>query len=207
MVTDIKVYNTKHLKQTKMMDEARLIKPQSGSILISEPFLGDPNFERSVILLCNHSEDEGTFGLVLNRLSNLKLSDVVDIYNDAFDVTLGIGGPVQYNTLHYIHRLSNLPQAVKLGEDLYWGGDFEMLRTMIGSGIVTSADIRFFLGYSGWTPGQLQEEIDKNVWIVNNNAVNKLFNLEADTLWRSILRQMGGKYKVLSNYPVDPRLN
>ena len=79
--------------------------------------------------------------------------------------------------------------------------------TMIGSGIVTSADIRFFLGYSGWTPGQLQEEIDKNVWIVNNNAVNKLFNLEADTLWRSILRQMGGKYKVLSNYPVDPRLN
>ncbi|WP_317164472.1 YqgE/AlgH family protein [Pontibacter fetidus] len=190
-----------------MMEEARLTKPQSGSILISEPYLGDPNFDRSVVLLCNHNEAEGTFGLVLNRLSNLKLSDVVDIYNDTFDVTLGIGGPVQYNTLHYIHRLSNLPQAVKLGEDLYWGGDFEMLRTMIGSGIVTSADIRFFLGYSGWTPGQLQEEIDKNVWIVNNNAVNKLFNLEADTLWRSILRQMGGKYKVLSNYPADPRLN
>lgn len=190
-----------------MMEEARLTKPQSGSILISEPYLGDPNFDRSVVLLCNHNEAEGTFGLVLNRLSNLKLSDVVDIYNDAFDVTLGIGGPVQYNTLHYIHRLPNLPQAVKLGEDLYWGGDFEMLRTMIGAGIVTSADVRFFLGYSGWTPGQLQEEIDKNVWIVNNNAVNKLFNLEADTLWRSILRQMGGKYKVLSNYPVDPRLN
>ncbi|WP_317164594.1 YqgE/AlgH family protein [Pontibacter burrus] len=190
-----------------MMEEEKAAKIQSGSILISEPFLGDPNFERSVILLCNHDEGEGTFGLVLNRLSNLKLSDVVDIYNDDFDVTLGIGGPVQYNTLHYIHRLPNLAQAVKLGEELYWGGDFEMLRTMIGAGIVTSADIRFFLGYSGWTPGQLQEEIDKNVWIVNNNAVNKLFNLEADTLWRSILRQMGGKYKVLSNYPVDPRLN
>ncbi|MER2998414.1 YqgE/AlgH family protein [Pontibacter populi] len=188
-------------------EEERLIKPQSGSILISEPYQGDPNFERSVVLLCNHNEAEGTFGLVLNKLSDMKLSDVVDIYNDAFDVTLGIGGPVQFNTLHYLHRLPDLPQAVKLGEDLYWGGDFEMLRTMIGSGLVTSADVRFFLGYSGWTAGQLQEEIDKNVWIVNNNAVNKLFNLEADTLWRSILRQMGGKYKVLSNYPVDPRLN
>lgn len=188
-------------------EDEKVEKIQSGSILISEPFLGDPNFERAVVLLCNHNEAEGTFGLVLNKLSNLKLSDVVDIYDDTFDATLGIGGPVQYNTLHYIHRLPNLAQAVKLGEDLYWGGDFEMLRTMIGAGIVTAADIRFFLGYSGWTPGQLQEEIDKNVWIVNNNAVNKLFNLEADTLWRNILRQMGGKYKVLSNYPVDPRLN
>lgn len=189
------------------MDEDSLNKPQNGSILISEPYLGDPNFERTVVLICSHSEEEGTFGLVLNRISNLKLSDVIDIYDDTFEAELGIGGPVQYNTLHYVHRLSQLPQAVKLGENLYWGGEFEMLRTMITSGIISTDDIRFFLGYSGWTPGQLQEEIDKNVWIVNNNATNKLFNLEVDTLWRNILRQMGGKYKVLSNYPVDPRLN
>ncbi|WP_242928133.1 YqgE/AlgH family protein [Pontibacter vulgaris] len=189
------------------MEEERLTKPQSGSILISEPYLGDPNFERTVVLLCSHDATEGSFGLVLNRVSNLKLSDVIDLYNDSFDMTLGIGGPVQYNTLHYVHRISQLAQAVKLGEDVFWGGDFEMLRNMIGSGIVSTSDIKFFLGYSGWTPGQLEEEIDKNVWIVNNNAANKLFNLEADTLWRNILRQMGGKYKVLANYPVDPRLN
>jgi putative transcriptional regulator len=189
------------------MEEETLNKPQNGSILISEPYLGDPNFERTVVLICSHSEDEGTFGLVLNRMSNLKLSDVIDVYSDSFEAELGIGGPVQYNTLHYVHRLTELSQAVKLGEDVYWGGDFEMLRTMIGSGLVSPSEIRFFLGYSGWTPGQLQEEIDKNVWIVNNNAANKLFNLEADSLWRSILREMGGKYKVLSNYPVDPRLN
>ena len=189
------------------MEDTSITKPQNGSLLISEPYLGDPNFERSVVLLCSHNEDEGTFGLVLNRKSNLKLSDVIDVYNDTFDAELGIGGPVQYNTLHYVHRLSELPQAIKLGEDLYWGGDFEILRTMIGSGIVSTSDIKFFLGYSGWTPGQLQEEIDKNVWIVNNNATNKLFNLEADKLWRSVLKDMGGKYKVLSNYPLDPRLN
>lgn len=189
------------------MEATGSIKPQSGSILISEPYLGDPNFERSVVLICNHSETEGSFGLVLNRLSNLKLSDVVEVYNEEFDVVLGVGGPVQYNTLHYVHRIPQLEQAVKLSEDVYWGGDFEMLRTLIGTGEVTPDDIKFFLGYSGWTSGQLQEEIDKNVWIVNNNATNKLFNLEADTLWRNILRQMGGKYKVLSNYPTDPRLN
>jgi putative transcriptional regulator len=189
------------------MEDENEKKPQNGSILISEPYLGDPNFERTVVLICSHVEDEGTFGLVLNRMSNLKLSDVVDIYNDQFEAELGIGGPVQYNTLHYVHQISDLAQAVQLSDDLYWGGDFESLRQMIAAGDVTTDDIRFFLGYSGWTPGQLQEEIDKNVWIVNNNATNKLFNLDADTLWRGILRQMGGKYKVLSNYPVDPRLN
>ncbi|RIJ41645.1 YqgE/AlgH family protein [Pontibacter oryzae] len=189
------------------MTDNREIKPQNGSILISEPYLGDPNFERSVVLLCSHVEDEGSFGLVLNRASNLNLSDVLDVFSDDFDMTLGIGGPVQYNTLHYIHRLPGLHQAVKLAQDVYWGGDFEMLRTMIDTGQVKKDDIRFFLGYSGWTPGQLQEEIDKNVWIVNNNAANKLFNLDTETLWRSILREMGGKFKVLSNYPDDPRLN
>ncbi|WP_108211260.1 YqgE/AlgH family protein [Pontibacter mucosus] len=189
-----------------MMADSKTIKPRSGSILISEPYLGDPNFERSVILLCSH-EEEGSFGLVLNRPSNLHLSDVLDVFEEDFDMVLGVGGPVQYNTLHYIHRLADLPQAVKLNDNLYWGGDFEVLRTMIDTGQVAKEDIRFFLGYSGWTPGQLQEEVDKNVWIVNNNAANKLFTLDTETLWRSILRQMGGKFKVLSNYPDDPRLN
>ncbi|MHA6247891.1 YqgE/AlgH family protein [Pontibacter sp. CAU 1760] len=189
------------------MEDKTTIKPQNGSLLISEPFLGDPNFERTVILLCNHSEAEGSFGLVLNRVSNLKLSDVLDIDQESFDVDLGVGGPVQYNTLHYVHRLPDLPQAVKLDDGLFWGGDFELLRTMISTGLINKDDIKFFLGYSGWTAGQLQEEIDKNVWIVNNNAANKLFNLDADNLWSSVLREMGGKFKVLSNYPVDPRLN
>ncbi len=175
--------------------------------MISEPFLGDPNFERTVILLCSHSEQEGSFGLVLNRTSTLKLSDVLDLEETVADVELGVGGPMQHNTLHYVHRMPDLPQSVKLDEGLYWGGDFDMLQTMIRAGAINMEDIRFFLGYSGWTAGQLQEEIDKNVWIVNNNAANKLFNLDSDTLWRNVLREMGGKFKVLSNYPVDPRLN
>ncbi|MCJ8163567.1 YqgE/AlgH family protein [Pontibacter sp. E15-1] len=189
------------------MEDKNSLKPQTGSLLISEPFLGDPNFERTVILLCSHSEQGDSFGLVLNRTSNLKLSDVMDIDQEIFDMTLGVGGPMQYNTLHYVHRLPTLPQSVKLEEGLYWGGDFDLLRNMISTGLIQTDDIKFFLGYSGWTAGQLQEEIDKNVWIVNNNAANKLFNLDSDTLWRNVLREMGGKFKVLSNYPVDPRLN
>lgn len=181
-------------------------KIRSGSILISEPFLGDPNFERTVVLICRHDE-EGSFGLVLNRKSNLKLSDVLDIEQFNSDLELNIGGPMQYNTLHYIHQLTQLEESIALGNSVYWGGDYEKLKYLLSTGSVASDEIRFFLGYSGWSAGQLEEEIENNVWIVNNKDTNNLFNLNQDTLWREILKQMGGKYKVLANYPIDPSLN
>src|SRR5690606_24986399 len=136
------------------MEEESENKPQNGSILISEPYLGDPNFERTVVLICSHVEGEGTFGLVLNRQSNLKLSDVVDIYNDTFEAELGIGGPVQYNTLHYVHQIATLPQAVQLNDNLYWGGDFEALRTVSGTGEGTQAATNVIIGYYDLTSSQ-----------------------------------------------------
>ncbi|MDB5263832.1 MAG: hypothetical protein JWQ14_3115 [Adhaeribacter sp.] len=181
-------------------------KVRSGSILISEPFMGDPNFERTVVLICRHDE-EGSFGLVLNRKSNLKLSDVLDIEQYNTDMELNIGGPMQYNTLHYLHQVEALEESISLGNSVYWGGDYEKLKVLLATGAIAPDDIQFFLGYSGWSPGQLEEEIENNVWIVNNKATDNLFNLNQDTLWREILKQMGGKYKVLANYPIDPSLN
>ncbi len=179
---------------------------QNGSILISEPFLGDPNFERSVVVICQH-DPEGTVGLVLNRISNLSLSDVVEVNQQVFDMALAVGGPMQPNTLHYIHQLADLPDAKAISTELYWGGDFEELTRLLNDGVVSEDQIRFFVGYSGWSPGQLEEEIEKNVWFVNNNAANKLLTLNTDTLWRDILKEMGGKYKMYANYPADPSLN
>ncbi len=179
---------------------------RSGSILISEPFLGDPNFERTVVLICRHDE-EGTFGLVLNRKSNLKLSDVLDIEQGNGDMELNIGGPMQYNTLHYIHQLEALQESIPLGKSVFWGGDYDQLQEMLAAGQIEPDEIRFFLGYSGWSPGQLEEEIERDSWIINNTYTDRLFDLDQDKLWREILKQMGGKYKVLANYPIDPSLN
>jgi putative transcriptional regulator len=181
-------------------------KIRSGTILISEPFMGDPNFERTVVLVCRHDE-EGSFGLVLNRKSNLRLSDVLDIFQHNGDMELSIGGPMEYNTLHYIHQIDHLQEAIPLSQSVFWGGDYDQLKELLSSGLISSDEIRFFLGYSGWSPGQLQEEIEKKIWIVNNTATDLLFDLNQDSLWREILKQMGGKYKVLANYPIDPSLN
>lgn len=183
-----------------------MTKVKSGSILISEPFLGDPNFERTVVLVCKH-DAEGSFGLVLNRKTNLKLSDVPELEQLNFDMELHVGGPMEHNTLHYIHQIPALAESIVLGPSVFWGGDFEQLKYLLNNRKIEADDIRFFLGYSGWSADQLEDEIKNNVWIVNNSATDKLFNLNTDSLWRDILKQMGGKYKILSNYPIDPSLN
>ena len=182
-----------------------------GSLLISQPFLGDPNFERTVVLLCSHSEEEGSFGLVLNRPANLQLSDVLALPGGetlpAATTPLGLGGPVQPDTLHFLHQQPDLPQAVDLGGGVAWGGDFKRLLQLLVQGQVDAADVRLYVGYSGWTAGQLAEEVKENVWIVHPNAAAKVFTLTTDAFWQAILREKGGRYRMLSNYPTDPRLN
>lgn len=181
------------------------MNPSKGKFLISEPFLGDPNFERSVVLLCEHNE-QGSFGLVLNQKSNLSLGDVMEgIYGD---FQLYVGGPVEQNTLHYIHRLGDqIPESIPLGNGIYWSGDFEEIKTLMNIGKIPENDIRFFLGYSGWGERQLTDEMKRNSWIVSNADAEFIFDTPNEQFWRAVLKRMGGEYKVLSNYPTDPRLN
>jgi len=183
----------------------------NGSLLISQPFLGDPNFERSVVLLCRHDAEDGSFGLVLNRASNLRLGDVLELpggeATPAAHLPLMLGGPVEPDTLHYLHRRPGVPEAIEIDEEVYWGGDFGVLLDLLVRGELGPDDVRFYAGYSGWTTGQLAAEVRENVWIVHPNAAGKVFTLNNDAFWQSILREKGGRYRALSNYPVDPRLN
>ncbi len=177
----------------------------SGSILVAEPFLGDANFDRAAILVCEHNH-EGTFGLVINQTTDLHLSDVIDdIYAD---LPLYVGGPVQQNTLHFIHRRPDLiDNSIQIIEGLFWSGDFEQMKQAVNLGLLASDDVRFFVGYSGWNKGQLTDELLAKSWIVTRTDATFLFNTPANEFWRGILKRMGGEYKVLSNYPIDPRLN
>ncbi len=180
--------------------------PARGKLLIAEPFLGDANFERSVVLLCEHNES-GSFGLVLNQSTQLMLKDV--IADDLFsDVPLHIGGPVEQNTLHFIHSLGEqIEESIQVSDRLYWGGDFEQVKSLLNRGKITPEEIRFFIGYSGWGSGQLQHELNQQAWIVTNAESDFIFRTTAEQFWRGILRRMDGKYKALANYPTDPRLN
>jgi len=177
----------------------------TGSLLVAEPFLGDGNFDRSVVLVCEYSP-AGTFGLIMNQATDLQLSDVLeDVYAD---LPLFVGGPVQQNTLHFIHRRPDLIEgSIQVDQGLYWSGDFEQVKQAVNLGTLTEQDIRFFLGYSGWDGGQLTSEISHKSWIVTRADAEFLFETPALDFWRDVLKRMGGMYRTIAHYPADPSLN
>lgn len=182
------------------------LQPEKGRLLISEPYLPDPNFERTVVLLCEHNT-EGSFGFVLNKPSILKVQEVMDDFG-VFENIVYVGGPVQQDTLHFIHRNGNIINAVEIAGQVYWGGDLENLLLLTDTKQISGADIRFFLGYSGWGPGQLDEELENDSWIVCDYVTDQLlFDTDPQVMWRKALESMGGRFSVYSNYPIDPRLN
>lgn len=181
--------------------------PQIGNILISEPFLQDDHFARSVILLCD-IQPEGSVGFILNKPSILKLQDLVQGL-DFLDKEVFVGGPVEQNSLHYIY-IAEIPilDSISIGKNLWWGGDFDVLIEEIKIGNLQISKIRFFLGYSGWSAGQLEEECSENAWIICQENINQsYFDNTSDQLWKNLLQRMGGEFKALANYPIDPRLN
>lgn len=182
------------------------LKPEKGRLLISEPYLADPNFERTVVLLCEHSE-EGSFGFVVNKPSIIKIGEVMeDIRN--VDERVFVGGPVQQDTLHFLHRNTDIEKAVKIRDEIYWGGDFETLVTQLDTAAIRPSDVRFYLGYSGWASGQLESELQEDSWIVCDFVTDELlFDTDPTVVWKKALGNMGGRFSVYSNYPVDPRLN
>lgn len=181
-------------------------QPEKGKVLISEPFLMDPNFKRSIVLLGEHNED-GTVGFILNKPTNLKLNQLVDDFPE-FDAPVYFGGPVQINSMQFIHRAGDIIEgSTPIIDGLYWGGSYEVLRLLIESKQVEPSDFRFFIGYSGWSPGQLDSELKINSWLVSSATTENVFSDEPDKLWGDILRKMGKKFALLASFPEDPSVN
>lgn len=178
---------------------------KKSTILLSQPYLGDPNFDWTTILLCEYNDD-GTYGFILNDKSNLLLEDVVEGFeNTGFPIFYG--GPVDQDALFFIHKMKDLPGALEVCKGVYVHGDFDELKSRVALGQMKSEDIRFFLGYSGWDKDQLGEEIERKSWFINNTHSKKVMNMEVDSLWRTILKEMGGKHKQYANYPTNPGEN
>ena len=183
-----------------------MVQVSAGEILIADPFLKDPNFMRTVIVICDHQE-QGSFGFVLNKLYDLVLGDLIAGLEDSkFPVYMG--GPVQLDTIHFLHRCPELiTGGYQITDGIYWGGDFEAVAELIKEDRLTKKDIRFFIGYSGWSEGQLQEEMKQKSWITSKATSSLIFLSDADGIWKEALKQLGGEYEQMVNYPIDPQLN
>lgn len=184
------------------------VLPTRGKILISEPFLSDEIFGRSVILLIDHT-DKGSMGLVINKQLPVILLD--DLFEDLKPleekVPIYKGGPIGMDTLFYLHTLKNIPEALPIRKGLYLNGNFNAIKEYISQGNKINGHIRFFVGYSGWEGEQLDNEIKENTWLVSKEANTYLMNPNTKHMWKQALKKMGSKYEAWSRFPQVPSLN
>ncbi len=180
--------------------------PGKGRILIAEPFMKDPYFKRSVVLLADHDE-KGSFGFILNKTIELELNSALLDFPH-YDDALYMGGPVGTDQLFYIHTLGDrIPNSVEVTKGLWWGGDFKKIKNLIKKQEAESGQIRFFIGYAGWEASQLDKEMKEHSWIVAMPEVEVIMNSAADDLWPKVIKSLGGEYRMMANYPEDPQLN
>lgn len=178
----------------------------AGVLLIADPFLKDPNFMRTVVLLTEH-RDDGSIGFVLNRRYENTLDELLPEM-EGFKLPVYYGGPVQMNTIHFLHRYpAEITGGVEVMKGVYWGGDFDAVIALVNSGKADPEKIRFYIGYSGWSAGQLDAEITEKTWLTVQATRNLVFHSAAEEIWKDSLKHLGGEYEMMINFPIDPQLN
>ena len=183
-----------------------MIEPAPGILLIADPFLKDPNFLRTVVFLCEHRE-EGSFGFVLNRQYENTLDELIPEL-EGFPLPVYYGGPVQMDSIHFLHQYPNeIPGSQEVSKGIYWGGDFDAVVNLIKNEDIDPARIRFYIGYSGWTGGQLSSEMGEKTWLTVKATRQLIFHKNYEEIWKDALRHLGGDYEIMVNFPIDPQLN
>jgi putative transcriptional regulator len=179
--------------------------PGRGKVLISEPFLSDRFFNRTIVFLTEHGP-EGSVGFILNRVLELRVNTAVEEL-ECWEENLSIGGPVSSDTLHYLHSLGEkIPGSRLVVPGIWWGGDLDVIRSLINSGHVNRDQLRFFLGYAGWSKGQLQKELKDNSWVIANVPNDVVMKSRGD-VWKDVLRSLDNKYKIWAEFPESPEMN
>lgn len=183
------------------------LEPEKGKLLVAEPsIIGDVSFTRSVVLLAEHNKD-GTIGFILNKPLNFTITQLIPQIKKPYPVFNG--GPVEQDNLYFIHKVpQHLDDSIEIADGVYWGGDFETVIQLINKGFIREDDIRFFLGYSGWKPKQLLQELSENSWIiVENREQSHIIQRTSIALWKEKMIELGGDYLIWSNAPENPHFN
>jgi len=177
-----------------------------GQLLLDSGQLGGSFFQRTVVLICQH-DAEGAFGLVLNRATGNKVGEMIvaDLPESLKACPLFLGGPVQPSALSYLHSDAFVPDG-NVMPNLSLGHSLDTL-IEIGESFSPTRKIRLFAGYAGWSPGQLEDEMKRKAWVTHPASLDLVFDSDPDKLWRKILSQKGGRYKLLSQMPEDLSLN
>jgi len=183
------------------------LKPAKGLLLVAEPsIIGDHSFNRSIVLIAEYSES-GSVGFILNKPLEYSLKDFIPDLDSSIPVYNG--GPVEQDNLYFIHKVPELiPNSIEISNGIYWGGDFNEIINLLQDNKIQDTDIRFFLGYSGWSNSQLDEEIEDNSWVITKNKYeNRILGKKSNDFWKEKMIEFGGEYLIWSNAPENPSYN
>lgn len=185
---------------------------EAGDLLVAEPFLTENWFDHAVISIIDHNDDEGTTGVVLNVPILSTLDEVLDgVERKGDPVTVFCGGPLSHDRLYFVHTLGDevIPDARPYAPGLWIGGDFNAAVRYVNEGYPLDGMIRFFIGYSGWAPGQLKREIKESTWAVLKPSMSPAEQLSGfgDAMWHDAVRQLGDRYRPWQMVPKEARDN
>tara|TARA_B100001109_G_C18863713_1_gene475553 strand:- start:1283 stop:1876 length:594 start_codon:yes stop_codon:yes gene_type:complete len=190
----------------RKISELSTLKAQKGRLLVAEPFMDDPYFKRSVVLLTEHNKD-GSVGFILNQPMEIKLNELIEDFPE-FNSQVFLGGPVQPQNLFYLHEKGDLiPESTEVSQNLFWNGNFGVLKGLIEQSLIQESDIKFFLGYSGWDKKQLEQELESDSWFVQNSNRKFVFEYQSDELWKKVMESAEKDIALMANFPEDPNLN
>jgi putative transcriptional regulator len=186
------------------LQEPKQIK--KGDLLISEPLLPDSNFARSVILICDDTNQEH-IGFVINKIyPNYRLNHLVTMF-EQIDKEVRLGGPVQQNVIQVLHKNPSISETCDVSDGIYWGGDFDEIRNKILTNEMSIDDTWFFLGYSGWYKNQLKKELEENSWLVLRHDLSEIMSFHPEEIWKKCVLLLEKKFHFMTKFPTDPRLN
>ncbi len=182
------------------------IEPTKGKLLVADPSIwSDASFNRSIVLLSELNE-EGAVGFIMNKPSIYTINDLIPEIDS--DLRIYNGGPVSKENLYFVHRLPELiHDSIEIGDGIFWGGDFDTVQSLLENESLSPKDIRFFLGYSGWSKDQLADELETTSWKVIENKHKNIFRIHHTSFWKDELMKFGGEYQLWANAPENPSLN
>ena len=183
--------------------------PVAGAVLVAKPTVDDLCFKRGVILLVNHNAHD-SMGLMVNYEAGYLLHEVIPGIDCEEEIPVYIGGPVDTERLFYIHTLGPdiIPRSREIAGGIYIGGDYDAVKAYVNSGATVDGKIKFLVGYSGWSAGQLDAEIRRHDWAVDlNPSRNIIMRYSGDEAWRKAVAHFGDRYRMWLNWPNSNILN
>ena len=184
-------------------------KPAAGQLLIAEPFLRDRYFTHSVICLIEYEEYGTAMGIVMNHSTNYTLQELISEISIDEPVRVYCGGPMSCDRLYYIHTLGEIiPGGREIRPGLYIGGDYNKMIGYVNSGYPIEGCIRFFIGYSGWSRRQLDDELMSNTWVVTPSPNGtELLTGDDDSYWHAAVRRAGENFRGWLYHPINLHSN